>query len=156
MMQATEPLAVNRSITVQAPPERAFAVFTEGFDSWWPRGHHIGSADMAKAVIDPYAGGRWYELGEDDSRTDWGDVLAYDPPHRLVLTWHIGGTWSLEASPENFSEIEVTFTPEGDGTRVELAHRHLERHTAAASLAESVGGDGGWNGLLKLYSEAVG
>jgi hypothetical protein len=41
--------------TVQAPIDRAFKVFTEGFDTWWPRGHHIGAVDMAEAVQD-----RWF------------------------------------------------------------------------------------------------
>ena len=64
-MQATDS-AVRREITVNATPERAFEVFTERFDSWWPRSHNIGEADMATAVIDPEAG-RWYEVGVDGS-----------------------------------------------------------------------------------------
>ena len=83
-------------------------------------------------------------------------MLAWDPPHRLLLTWRIGGTWGLETDPDRVSEVELTSTPTGDGeTRVELAHRHLERHTAADDLRGAVGGDGGWNGLLVAYSEAV-
>ena len=156
MTQATVE-AVTREITVPAPPERAFAVFTERFDTWWPRGHHIGEADMQEAVIEPRTGGRWYERGVDGSECDWGEVLAYDPPHRLMLSWHLNGEWAYDPDPAHASEIEVTFTPEGDGTRVQLEHRGFERHGAtAAALREGVSGDGGWNGLLKLYSEAFG
>jgi uncharacterized protein YndB with AHSA1/START domain len=155
MVQATHE-AVRREITVQASPERAFAVFTEQVDTWWPRSHHVGAAEMAEAVIEPRAGGRWYERGVDGSRCDWGDVLAWEPPHRLLLSWQIGGDWALDPDPEHASEVEVTFTPDGEGTRVRVEHRNFERHGAtAAALAEGVAGDGGWNSLLKRFAEAV-
>ena len=155
-MQATYE-AVRREITVQAAPEKAFKVFTEGFDGWWPRSHSIAEPDMEEAIIEPRAGGRWYERGVDGSECDWGQVLAYDPPHRLMLSWHLNGEWAYDPDPAHASEIEVTFTPDGDGTRVQLEHRGFERHGAtAAALREGVSGDGGWNGLLRLYSEAFG
>jgi uncharacterized protein YndB with AHSA1/START domain len=148
--------AVRREIAVQAPPERAFAVFTERFDSWWPRSHHIGEPEMAEAIIEPRAGGRWYERGVDGSECDWGEVLAYDPPHRVVLSWHLNGEWAYDPDPAHASEVEVTFTPEGDGTRVELVHRGFERTgPTAGALRDGVAGEGGWGGLLKLYSEGV-
>ncbi len=148
---------VRREVTVPAPPERAFAVFTERFDSWWPRSHHIGKPEMAEAIIEPRAGGRWYERGVDGSECDWGEVLAYDPPHRLMLSWHLDGEWAYDPDPSHASEIEVAFTPADEGTRVELTHRRFERHGATAdALREGVGGEGGWSGLLKLYSEALG
>ncbi|WP_028062560.1 SRPBCC family protein [Solirubrobacter soli] len=153
-MQATDS-AVRREITVNATPERAFFVFAEQFDSWWPRSHKIGQADLARAVIDPDTM-RWYEVGTDGSTTEWGAILTYDPPTRLTLEWRIGGTWQCETDPARSSEIDVTFTPEGDATRVTLEHRHLDRHTAADELKGAVGGEGGWNGLLRAYSEAVG
>jgi uncharacterized protein YndB with AHSA1/START domain len=112
---------------------------------------------MEEAIIEPRTGGRWYERGVDGSECDWGEVLAYDPPHRLMLSWHLNGEWAYDPDPARASEIEVTFTPEGDGTRVQLEHRGFERHGAtAAALREGVSGDGGWNGLLRLYSEAFG
>jgi uncharacterized protein YndB with AHSA1/START domain len=153
-MQATDS-AVRREITVNATQQRAFEVFTAGFDSWWPRSHHIGEAELATAVIDPDAG-QWYELGTDGSRCDWGRILAYEPPARIVLEWRIGGAWVFEEDPAAYSEIDVTFTPEGDATRVTLEHRHLDRHTAAEALRDAVSSEGGWPGLLQRYSEAVG
>ncbi len=150
-MQATD-TAVRREITVNATPERAFEVFVARLDSWWPRSYSIGAAELAEVVLEPRAGGRWYERGADGSECVWGEVLAYEPPHRLVVTWRIDGNWQLDA---HASEIEVTFTPEGEATRVNLAHRHLERHAAADALRESIGGDGGWSSLLASYSEAV-
>ena len=153
-MHATDS-AVRREITVNSTPERAFFVFTEQFDSWWPKSHHIGEAAMARAVIDPDAG-RWYEVGVDGSTCDWGAILAYDPPRRLTLEWRIGGTWVIESDPAAISEIDVTFTPEGDATRVTLEHRHLDRHTASEALKEAIASEGGWNGLLKAYADVVG
>jgi len=152
-MQATDS-AVRREITVKATPERAFFVFTERFDSWWPRSHHIGAADMARAVIDPDRM-QWYEVGVDGTTCDWGAITTYEPPSRLVLEWRIGGRWGLESDPEAFSVVDVTFTPEGDATRVTLEHRHLDRHTDAEALKDAVGSDGGWPGLLQRYSDAA-
>ena len=144
---------VQRSVTVKVPVERAFQTFTASFDAWWPRGHHIGPVDMAEAVIEPRAGGRWYEKGVDGSECEWGRVLAWEPPHRLVLSWHIGGDWQYHAEADRASEVEVRFTAEGpDATRVELAHRLLERHgETAASLREAIGAEGGWGTLLDLF-----
>jgi uncharacterized protein YndB with AHSA1/START domain len=153
-MQATDS-EVRREITVNASPERAFAVFTDGFDSWWPRSHHIAPAELEKAIIEPKEGGRWYELGIDGSECDWGEVLAWDPPHRVVLSWRLDGAWAKETDPERYSEIEVSFKAEGDATRVTLVHDHFERHNAAAALRVGVSGEGGWNGLLAAYAEAA-
>jgi uncharacterized protein YndB with AHSA1/START domain len=153
-MHATDS-AVRREITVNATPERAFFVFTEQFDTWWPHSHKIGDADMARAVIDPDTM-RWYEVGVDGSTCEWGAILAYDPPKRITLEWRIGGTWGIETDADARSEVDVTFTAEGDATRVTLEHRHLDRHTAAEALKGAVGSEGGWNGLLQAYSEAVG
>ena len=152
MMEATEQ-AVRREITVDAPPERAFAVFTERMDTWWPRSYSIGAAELERVVIEPREGGRWYEVGVDGSECVWGEVLAYDPPNRIVLTWRIAGDWQLDDAA---SEIEVTFTADGDGTRVEIEHRHFERLRLGDAMREEVGGEGGWSGLLARYSEAVG
>jgi uncharacterized protein YndB with AHSA1/START domain len=152
-MQATDS-AVRREIIVKTTPERAFEVFTDGFDGWWPRGHHVGEAELARAVIDPERM-RWYEIGTDGTTCTWGAILAYEPPSRLTLEWRIGGSWGLESGPEHYSEVDVTFAPEGDATRVTLEHRHLDRHTNAEALRSAVGSPGGWPGLLDLYSAAI-
>jgi uncharacterized protein YndB with AHSA1/START domain len=146
---------VRKEITVDAPPELAFAVFTERFDTWWPRSHHIGEPELREAVLERRTGGRWYELGVDGSECEWGEVLAYEPPSRLVLTWRIGADWKYHA--DQASEIHVTFEPEGERTNVTLEHKHLERHgEGAAQLRDVIATDeGGWDGLLKLYRDAV-
>jgi uncharacterized protein YndB with AHSA1/START domain len=143
-------MSVRTEITVDATPERAFDVFTRRFDGWWPRAHKIGAGDLEEAILEPRAGGRWYERDTDGSECEWGEVLAWEPPHRLVLSWQIGGDWHYHA--DQASEIEVRFTPVGASTRVELEHRHLERHGEGAErLRDAVSSVGGWPGLLELY-----
>jgi uncharacterized protein YndB with AHSA1/START domain len=116
------------TITVDASIERTFRVFTDSFGSWWPAEYHIGQADMATAMLEPREGGRWYEQGIDGSECDWGRVLAWEPPHRLVVTWQINGQWQYDPDPAHASEIEVRFTADGpDQTTVNLEHRHLDR-----------------------------
>ena len=152
----TQALTVRKSITVRAGRERAFTVFTERFFTWWPKNHHIGDADLADAVIEPAVGGRWYERGVDGVECDWGRVLAYDPPERIVLSWHLQGDWSYHPDPARASEIEVRFTEEAPGhTLVELTHRHIERHDAPERVREGVDSEGGWGGILATYAEAV-
>jgi uncharacterized protein YndB with AHSA1/START domain len=145
--------AVRRGITVKAPIERAFTAFTASFDAWWPRGHHIGAVDMAEAVLEPRTGGRWYERGVDGSECEWGRVLAWEPPHRLVLSWHIGADWQYHPDPAEASEIEVRFAADGtDATRVELEHRLLERHgEGAEEMRKSISAEGGGGSLLDLF-----
>ncbi|MFL6124454.1 SRPBCC family protein [Actinophytocola sp.] len=157
MSTDTDALTVTKSITVNAGRERAFAVFTEKFSTWWPKSHHIGKAELADAVIEPAAGGRWYERGTDGSECDWGVVLAYDPPERVVLSWHLQGDWSYDPDPAKASEVEVVFTEEADGrTRVVLTHRHLDRHDDQEAVRGGVDAPGGWGGILADYAAACG
>ncbi|WP_163991510.1 SRPBCC family protein [Pyxidicoccus caerfyrddinensis] len=146
---------VRKHVVVEAPQERAFRVFTENIDRWWPREHHIGKTTMKTAVLEPKENGRWYEVCEDGSQCDWGKVLAWEPPRRVVLAWQLSAQWQYDASL--ITEVEVTFTPEGPRrTRVDLEHRNLERFgDAAEAVRNSVGGTGGWMQLLELYAKAA-
>lgn len=157
MSQQTTIVPVRGSILVRAGIEHAFGVFTTGFDTWWPRGHHLREADLAEAVIEPRAGGRWYERSVDGGECDWGRVLVWEPPHRLVLCWAIGSTFEQPADPTIGSEIEVRFTAEGpSSTRVEIEHRGFERHGEdGQALRDAVSRDGGWTELLHLFAAAA-
>src|SRR3954469_23411919 len=120
---------VRKSITVNATPEEAFRVFTEDFDSWWPRSHHIGKPPMTKALIETRAGGRCYTEQEDGTECDWGSILAWDPPRRFVMAWQITRAWRYEPDTAKSGEVEVTFTAlASGGTRVDLEHRFFARH----------------------------
>ena len=147
---------VQKTILVPTDPARAFKVFTAGLGSWWPKSHSIGESAAVDFVMEPKAGGRWYEIGADGTECETGRVLEYDPPSRLLLAWHLDGDWAYDPDPENSSEIEVRFSPEGDGTRVVLEHRGLERHrTGADEMRTSINGEGGWGSLLELYAAAL-
>lgn len=146
--------AVTKTVTVRAGRERAFTVFTEKFFTWWPKGHHIGEADLADAIIEPRTGGRWYERGVDGSECDWGEVLAWEPPGRLVLSWHLQSDFDYDPDPAKASEIEVRFVAEApDRTRVEFSHHHLERHDDPERVRTGVDGPNGWTGILAAYAE---
>jgi uncharacterized protein YndB with AHSA1/START domain len=149
------PAPVRKELHVKVPPERAFEVFTAGFARWWPgTTHHIGAATYKTAVLEPRVGGRWYEIGDDGSACEWGDVLAWEPPHRLVLAWRITADWQYDASLT--TEVEVIFTAEAGGTRVALEHRGLENWgERAAAMRTAIDSDGGWAGILKQYAEFV-
>jgi uncharacterized protein YndB with AHSA1/START domain len=155
-MAAASGTEVRHQVTVAVPPDRAFAFFTERFDDWWPLSHHLGAEPPQRRELESGAGGRWLERAADGTECTWGQVLAWEPPGRLVLSWQIDGTFTLDPDPAHASEIEVTFTPDGAGTRVELVHRHLDRHgETGPALARAVAADGGWPGILRQYAGAV-
>ena len=152
MSTQIRPAPVRKSIFVSAPPDRAFEVFTSGIGRWWPKSHKIGPSDLERPVIEPRSGGRWYELDVDGSECEIGKVAAWEPPHRLVLIWQLTPEFTYD--PDLITEVEVQFTPEGDGTRVELEHRDLERMGEKAdAMREAVSGPGGWPALLELFAD---
>lgn len=143
---------VLKTVTVKAGVDKAFRVFTEGLDTWWPRTHHIGKSPMTRGILEGRAGGRCYSEQEDGTECDWGRILVWEPPHRFVMAWKVTPHWGYEADDAKSSEVEVRFTAVGDSTRVDLEHRHFERHGAGADVMRaSIGSDGGWGGLLQLF-----
>lgn len=146
--------ALRGAITVGASTDHAFGVFTRSFRTWWPYQFHIGPADMAEAVLEAGVDGRWYERGEDGSECDWGRVLVWEPPRRLVVTWQINGRWEYDPDPEHASEIEVRFTPDGPGrTTVELEHRHIDRVVGGQAVYDALIGCGNWIVLLERFAD---
>jgi uncharacterized protein YndB with AHSA1/START domain len=155
IMSQTTFAPVRYSVTVPIPANRAFTLFTEGFNTWWI-GHHIGQADLAEAVLEPREGGRWYERGVDGSECDWGTVLTYQPPERLVVTWQINSHLQYDPDRARASEVEVLFTEKDGHTRVDLEHRYIDRHGEGADVvARYVSGDGGWPPIMEGYANAA-
>lgn len=145
--------AITGSVTINASIGDAFKVFTESFGTWWPAAYHIGHADMVDGGFEPREGGRWYEKCEDGSECDWGHVLIWEPPNRIVVTWQINGMWQYDPDPEHASEVDIRFTAEGpEVTKVEVEHRHFDRLVAAQGVYEGIRGGGGWKALLDAYS----
>ena len=134
--QMTEIEPVTKSIVVKRPPDEAFRVYTEGIGGWWPLETHSPSQKSETVIIEPRTGGRLYERTTDGEEVDWGEILVWDPPRRLVHSWHLGRSVA--------TEVELRFTPQGDGTLVELAHSGWERHGEyAADLRAQY--DSGWD-----------
>jgi uncharacterized protein YndB with AHSA1/START domain len=152
MTLTISPAPVRKSVLVKAPPQKAFDVFTGGMGRWWLKSHSINSSPIAEIVMEPFAGGRWFERGEDGSECTWGKVLAWEPPARVVLAWQTDGTW--KHNPDFITEVEVRFTAEAAGTRVDLEHRNLERFGEhAAKVREAFESPGGWSGLLESFAK---
>src|SRR5947209_1202502 len=140
MTQAADTM-VRRQIVVEAPIERAFTVFTERFGDFKPPEHNLLAVAIAETVFEPKVGGHIYDRGVDGSECRWARVLAYEPPNRVVFSWDISTRWELETDPERTSEVEIRFVAAGpDRTRVELEHRHLDRHGEGwEQMREAVG-----------------
>jgi uncharacterized protein YndB with AHSA1/START domain len=157
MSSAPSVPAIHGKITIDVPIDRAFDVFTNSFDSWWPREFHIGQPDMAEAIIEPREGGRWYERGVDGSECNWGRVLVWEPPHRLVVTWQINGEWQFDPDPSRASEVEVLFNAVGpDKTTVELTHQYIDRLASSQVIYGAINeGIGSWSELLALFAKAA-
>jgi len=146
------PTPVKKTITVQASQRRAFEVFTSRVGTWWPKSHHIAKVEMANVFIEPRQGGRWYERGVDGSECDWGKVLAWEPPGRVVLSWHLNSKFALDEAVD--SAVDVRFIAENaHTTRVELEHRITAAD--AEAIRAQVDSPGGWGGLLAAFAAAA-
>ena len=148
-MSTAEALAaINKTITVDASVETAFETFTRRMAAWWPTGSHR-IFDDSTVVFEERAGGRVYERTGTGEEGDWADVLVWEPPHRLVFTWHPG------RGEETSQEVEIRFTQEGDGTRIDLEHRGWERLVERAE--EMIRGyQTGWDYVLgECYAGAT-
>jgi uncharacterized protein YndB with AHSA1/START domain len=147
--------SVRSEIVVDAPIERAFAMFTEQFDRIKPREHNMLAVDIAETVFEPRVGGSIYDRGVDGSECRWARVLAYEPPERVMFSWDIGPTWQIETDPGRSSEVEVRFVAEStERTRVELEHRHIDRHGDGwEGVREGVQADQGWLLYLQRYGD---
>jgi uncharacterized protein YndB with AHSA1/START domain len=148
---------VRSSIVVQAAIEQAFRVFTEQFGAFKPPEHNLLGVEIAETVFEPQVGGYLYDRGVDGSECRWARVLAYEPPHRVVISWDISPHWQLEADRDKTSEVEVRFTAESpERTRVQLEHRKLDRHGGGwEGLREGVAGDQGWPLYLRRYADVL-
>jgi uncharacterized protein YndB with AHSA1/START domain len=152
IQQEHERFALRSSLLVPASAERAYEVFTSRLADWWVMEYTwSGPTLLAELGMEPRAGGMLYEIGPYGFRSDWGRILTWDPPRRLVFTWQIGADRAPVPDPARASEVEVLFTPGDTGTLVEVAHRHFDRHGAAAEGYRRAL-TAGWHELLSRYA----
>lgn len=157
MSTQTAETSVRLQIVVEASVERAFRVFTEEYGSFKPREHNLLAVPIAETVLEPRVGGHLYDRGVDGSECRWARVLVYEPPNRLVISWDISPQWQVETDLAKTSEVEVRFLSETPTrTRVELEHRHLERHGDGwEGVRDGVATDQGWPLYLQRYAELL-
>ena len=157
-MTQTEATVVRKQVVVNTAITQAFTAFTERFGDFKPPEHNLLQAPIAETVFEPRVGGHIYDRAADGSECRWARILAYEPPHRVVFSWDIGPQWQVESNPELTSEVEVQFVPEGPNrTRVELEHRHLDRHGPGwQSVGEGVDSEQGWPLYLARYAALFG
>ena len=131
-------------------------------ETWWPATHHIGKTPFVAIFVEPRVGGRWYERNAEGAFCDWGTVLAWDPPHRVRFSWHVGPghdqpDWVVDPDMSKASEVEIRFKSEGpNATFVELEHSKIERHgEGAVQLREMFDGPGAWITILEKFSETA-
>ena len=148
---------VRRQIVVDASIGDAFAAFVDRFGEFKPPEHNLLGADITETRFEPKVGGHIYDRAADGTECRWARVLAYEPPDWVVFSWDISPQWQLEANQSNTSEVEVRFVAETpERTRLELEHRHLERHGPGwESLRDGVDSGGGWPLYLARYSDLV-
>jgi uncharacterized protein YndB with AHSA1/START domain len=141
-----EPLRLE--FTVGCTPERAFDVWAALTSQWWPHGHSVSAEPGLTVTFEPRPGGRIYERTPAGVEHDWGEVLVWEPPHRLVYLWH------LRFDRADATEVEVTFAPAGDGTAVTIVHRGWER-LGALGPERRQRNRRGWTGVLDRYRAAT-
>lgn len=144
---------VVHSVEVKAPPARAFELFTSQMGKWWPKGKTLAPKPHADVVVEPHPGGRWYERDIEGNEVQWGRVLAWEPPGRVLLGWQLNAQWRYD--PDFLTEVELSFAAlTGGGTRVTLEHRNLERYGADA---EEYAGKlrGGWPTFVEHFARYI-
>ena len=157
MTTQAQAATVRQEIVVAAPVDRAFRVFTEQMDKIKPREHNMLGVDIEATVFEPRAGGRIYDRGTDGSECEWASVIAYEPPDRVVFSWNVSPHWQVETDPARRSEVEVRFIADGaERPRVELEHRHLDRHGDGwEGLRDGVAAPDGWPLYLGRYADLL-
>jgi uncharacterized protein YndB with AHSA1/START domain len=147
------PAPIRKEIVVPASQAKTFELFTSRMTQWWFPGNGIGASPFKDIVLQPRKGGRWFERAEDGTETNWGDVLEWEPPVRILLAWRIDGTWKFD--PRFDTTLEISFEDAGMGmTRVRLEHRDLDRF-GEAGLKTVEAMDGGWGKLLERFGSLV-
>jgi Activator of Hsp90 ATPase homolog 1-like protein len=157
MAKTVEEAVVRKSIRVQASIERAFSVFVEQMEMWWPAEHHIGEKPFESIIVEPRVGGRWYERDAEGKDCLWGWVRAWDPPRLVTFSWHLGPNWQFSADLAKASDVAIRFTSEGpSATLVELEHSGIERHGEGyEQLRVALDGPDAWTRTLAEFAKAA-
>jgi uncharacterized protein YndB with AHSA1/START domain len=141
-----EPL--NLEFEVDCEPAHAFDVWTARTSLWWPKSHTVSTESGLEVVFEPRVGGRIFERTNSGTEHDWGRILAWEPPGRIVYEWH------LRVDRADATEVEIRFEPSGERTRVQIEHRGWDR-LGAPAIPRREGNLAGWGSLLPHYVAAA-
>jgi uncharacterized protein YndB with AHSA1/START domain len=157
MPEVAKEAVVRKTVKVNVSVARAFSVFVENMEAWWPATHHIAANPFQAIFVESRKGGRWFERDAQGNDCQWGYVLAWDPPHKVTLSWHLGPDWKFNPDVAHASEVEIRFTAESpSATLVELTHSGFERHGAGyEQLVATMNGPGAWDTTLAEYAKAT-
>ncbi len=157
MPNTIEGAVVRKNVRVAVPIEHAFSVFVEQMETWWPAEHHIGAKPFQSIIVEPRKGGRWYERDAEGNDCTWGHILAWEPPHRVTFSWHLGPDWQFNPDLARASEVEIRFTAESpSATLVELEHSALERHGEGyEKMREMLDSPDAWSRTLTEFAKAA-
>jgi uncharacterized protein YndB with AHSA1/START domain len=142
-----EPIEIE--FTVSCSPAHAFYVWANKTSMWWPTGHSMSGDPDLVVTFEPAVGGRIFERTPSGAEHQWGEIIVWDPPTRLAYLWH------LAVDRSDATDVEITFDPDPDGTRVRIVHSGWERLGSRARERRHRN-LGGWAGLLPHYQEQFG
>jgi uncharacterized protein YndB with AHSA1/START domain len=157
MAKTVEEAVVRKSVRVHVPIERAFSVFVEQMEVWWPAAHHIGDKPFQSIFVEPRVGGRWFERDVEGKECDWGTVRAWEPPRLVTFSWHLGPDWKFNPDLAKASDVAIRFTSEGAAaTLVELEHSGIERHGEGyEQLRARLDSPNAWTTTLEEFAKAA-
>jgi uncharacterized protein YndB with AHSA1/START domain len=129
-------MTIRKSIKVNCSPATTFKVFCEEMSEWWPGGF---GGKGTKLYLEGRVGGRFYERRPDGTEYQIGRVTAYQPPTFVAFSWR-APSWEVD------TQVEIRFTAEDGGTRIDLEHSGWERDAKTRDARNSY--DGGWVTVL--------
>lgn len=145
--------AVTHTVVIGLRTEAAFSRFVADMGAWWPRDYTWSKDALEEIAIEPQTGGRCFERGPHGFHCDWGRVLEWEAPKRLVFSWQISSTRVPVPDDRQASEVEMLFEREDESTtRVELEHRNFDRHGEGADAYQAaMASEQGWPFILECF-----
>ncbi|WP_106744718.1 SRPBCC domain-containing protein [Yoonia maritima] len=111
---------IHKTVDVPLTPDDAFALFTDGINSWWPGATYSVSANKGSRPrdirVETHKGGRIIETTKNGAECIWGEIIAYDPGRFLSFTWHPGHPATKA------TVVTVSFKATRTGTQCDLTH----------------------------------
>jgi len=146
---------IVHEIRVALRPAQAFTRFVDDLGLWWPLAYTWSGARFATARIDSRVGGRWFETARDGEDKPWGEVRLFERGAKLLLSFNVGANRQPEP-PERQSEVEIAFVPDGDGARIRIEHRDLDKHgDGAEAIRQGMGSEQGWPLILAEFEREI-